>query len=91
MAGWMVLGTVLLFVAASAVGCYPGGQRAGRWLTAAAVVAMIVTATSSALYKENMFSDALALPSMLWTRAVLAIVVCAGLGILLAHLIGNKR
>lgn len=90
MAGWLVLGTVLLFVAASAFGCYPGQQHAARWLTAAAVAAMVFTAAVSSLCRGNMFSDALALPAMLWVRAVLAVTVCAGLGILLARLVSGR-
>lgn len=91
MTGWMVLITILLFLAASAVGCYPGRQRTAKHLTAAAGVAMMLTALTSLLFKENMFSDALVVPAALWLRAVLAIAVCAGLGILLARLAGGKN
>lgn len=90
MTGWMVLITAFLFVAASAVGCYPGRQRAARRLTAAAGGAMVLTAVTSLVLKENMFADVLVVPAALWLRAVLAIAVCAGLGILLARLVGGK-
>lgn len=91
MTGWMVLTTIFLFLAASAVGCYPGKLRTAKHLTAAASVFMALTAISSLVFKENMFSDALVVPAALWLRAVLAIAVCAGLGILLARLIGDKN
>ncbi len=91
MTGWMVLITIFLFVAASAVGCYPGRQRAAKYLTTAAAVTMVLTASASLVLKENMFSDALVVPAALWLRAVLAIVVCAGLGLLLARVIGGKN
>ena len=90
MTGWMVLITVFLFLAASAVGCYPGRQRTAKRITAAAMVAMVLTLVASLVLRENMFSDALVVPAVLWLRAVLAIAVCAGLGILLARLIGGK-
>ncbi len=91
MTGWMVLTTVFLFLAASAVGCYPGKQRAAKYLTAAASVTMVLTAVASLVLKENMFSDALVVPAALWLRALLAIGVCAGLGIWLARLVGGKN
>ncbi|WMJ83884.1 hypothetical protein ACS3UN_12390 [Oscillospiraceae bacterium LTW-04] len=91
MTGWMVLITLLLFLAASAVGCYPGRQRTAKHLTAAAGVTMALTGAMSLILKENMFSDALVVPASLWLRAVLAIAVCAGLGILLARLAGGKN
>lgn len=90
MAGWMVLITIILFLVASAFGCYPGKERIAKKLNAAAVVSMLLTAGVSMLYQENMFSDALAVPSSLWIRAILAIVVCAGMGIVLARLAGGK-
>ena len=91
MTGWMVLVTVFLFLAASAVGCYPGKQRAAKYLTAAAAVFMALTAGASLVLKERMFSDALLVPASLWLRAVLAIGVCIALGIWLAWFIGGKR
>lgn len=91
MTGWMVLTTVFLFLAASAVGCYPGKQRTAQYLTAAAAVTMVLTAVASLVLKEHMFSDALMVPASLWLRALLAIGVCAGLGIGLARLIGGKE
>lgn len=90
MTGWMVLGTVLLFLAASAVGCYPGKQRISKHLTVAAGISMALTVVTSMMYKENMFSDALILPSALWLRAIFAIAVCIGLGILLARLVKGR-
>lgn len=51
---------------------------------------MVLTAAMSLILKENMFSDALMVPAALWLRAVLAVGVCAGLGIWLARLIGSK-
>lgn len=90
MTGWLVLITIFLFLTASAVGCYPGRQRAAKYLTAAAAVTMAVTAATSLVFKENMFSDVLVVPAPLWMRAILAIAVCAGLGILLAQFFGNK-
>lgn len=91
MTGWMVLATVFLFLAASAVGCYPGKERAAQYLTAAAAVFMALTAAASLVLKERMFSDALMVPAALWLRAVLAIGVCIALGVWLARLMGNKR
>ncbi|MPM83651.1 hypothetical protein SDC9_130720 [bioreactor metagenome] len=91
MTGWMVLVTIFLFLAASAVGCYPGRQRTAMYLMAAAAVTMALTASASLILKENVFSDALVVPAALWLRAVIAIVVCAGLGLFLARLIGGKN
>lgn len=90
MTGWLVLITIFLFLAASAVGCYPGRQHAVKYLTVAAVVTMVVTVATSLVLNENMFSDVLLVPAALWMRAILAIAVCAGLGILLARLFSGK-
>ena len=90
MTGWMVLMTVFLFLAASAVGCYPGKQRAARYLTAVAAVAMALTASASLVLKEHMLADALVVPAALWLRAAVAIVVCVGLGVWLARLLGGR-
>ncbi|MFV0497593.1 MAG: hypothetical protein ACK5L0_05425 [Candidatus Fimivivens sp.] len=91
MTGWLVLITLILFLAASAVECYPDKRRMTKHLTAAAGVSMALTGAMSLVLKENMFSDALVVPMSLWLRAVLAISICAGLGILLAWLIGGKN
>ena len=90
MSGWMVLVTILLILAATAVGTYPGKARVANRLTAAAAVCMGLTLIVSALYRDNMFTDALAVPSSLWLRALLAVSICVGLGVLLAWLTKGK-
>ena len=85
--GFMIFLTAILFIAASAAGCFPDKQQTAVKLSAAACVMMAVTAAVQLLVKEGMFSDFAMLPQGMLARAVLAVPLTAAAGLLLLFVV----
>ena len=82
---FMIFLTVILFFAASSVGCFPDKQKTAVKLSAAACMMMAVTVILSLVIKDGMFSDFCALPQGTLLKAVLSAVltIAAGTAIIL--------
>ncbi len=89
--GFLIFLTVLVFIAASAVGCFPDKQKMAQRLSATACVMMTVTVILSLVVREGMFSDFAALPQGMLIKAVLAVAVSIASGAALTlFLVGKK-
>ena len=78
--GVMIFLTVALFIAASAVGCFPDKQKTALKLSAAACVMMAVTALTPMLIKEGALADFAALPYGMLSKAVLSVLMPVAAG-----------
>ena len=89
--GFMIFLTATLFIAASAVGCFPDKQKTAIRLSAAACVMMAVTAAASVLIKDGMFADLAALPQGLLAQAALSVLMTVAAGVIIVFIIERHQ
>ena len=89
--GVIIFAAVCLFIAASAVGCFPDKQKTAGKLSAAACAAMMAAALVSLVAKDGMFGDIIALPCELKAKALLSVAAAVVVGFVFAAAISKGK
>ena len=89
--GLLIFITVVLFIVASAAGCFPDKQKTARKLSIAACLMMALTAVLSLVVKEGMFRDFCALPPGMLLKTSLSVVLTLAAGAALIILLDTIR
>ena len=87
---YLIILTVIIFISASAVGCFSQKRRQSNILFAVSGGFMAISILLSLVLKEGMFSDVLSVSGDIWLRMILAIALSVIFGVVLTLILEKK-